>query len=80
MKYKLIKTIVNTKTQSVQQTVDIYDNDEELENYWKRNSNITLTSGASGTIGDVSYYMQTGKILGTYNIVTIIQYSLNYLP
>ena len=80
MKYKLIKTILDTKTQSMQQTVEICNNDEELEDYWKLNSMITLTSGASGTIGNVSYYMQTGKIKGTHSIITIVQYSLNYLP
>lgn len=81
MKYKLIKTTVNVKTHAIVQTVDICNNEEELENYWKNiSSSTTYCGGASDKIGDVEYCIQSGKIKDSDYITTIIQYSLNYLP
>lgn len=82
MKYKLIKTIVNVKTHSVQQFIDICNNEEELTNYWEALSsyNNTICSGTSGKINDAEYYIQSGKIKNTDCIITVMQYTLNYLP
>ena len=57
MKYKLIKTTVNVKTYAVCQTIDICNNEKELENYWKQNSNIAVDYRSSSKVGDVSYFI-----------------------
>lgn len=76
MKYKLIKTTVNIKTHAICQTIDICNNDEELRNYWK-NISSSVYSGVSNKIGDTEYYIQSGEIIDTDYITTIIQYDLN---
>lgn len=80
MKYKLIKTTVNVKTHAVCQTIDICNNEKELENYWKQNSNIAVDYRSSSKVGDVSCFIQTGEIKDSDCLVTIMQYTLNYLP
>lgn len=82
MKYKLIKTIVNVKTHAVQQSIDICNNEEELTRYWKELSsyNTMIYGGVSDKIDDVEYYIQSGKIKDTDCIITVMQYTLNYLP
>lgn len=81
MKYKLVKTTVNVKNHSIVQTIDICNNEEELRKYWKNLSSNNMFCGSVGdNIDDVDYFIQSGKILGTDYIITIIQYSLNYLP
>lgn len=82
MKYKLIKTIVNVKTHAIQQSVDICNNEEELTRYWKELSsyNNMIYSGVSDKIDDAEYYIQSGKIKDTDCIITVMQYTLNYLP
>lgn len=80
MKYKLIKTTVNVKTHAVYQTIDICNGEEELRNYWKNiSSNNMFYSGVGDKIDDVEYYIQSGKIKDSDYIVTIMQYTLNYL-
>lgn len=82
MKYKLIKTIVNVKTHAVQQSIDICNNKEELTRYWKELSsyNTMIYGGVSDKIDDAEYYIQSGKIKDTDCIITVMQYTLNYLP
>lgn len=81
MKYKLIKTTVNVKTHAIVQTIDICNNEEELRKYWKNvSSNNMLCGGVGDKIDDVEYYIQSGKIKDSDYIVTIIQYSMNFLP
>lgn len=82
MKYKLIKTTVNVKTHAVYQTIDICNNDEELTNYWKNVSsdNAMIYAGTGDKIDDVEYYIQSGKIKNSDYIISIMQYTLNYLP
>lgn len=83
MKYKLIKTTVNVKTHAIVQTIDICNNEEELERYWKNVSfNNMYYGGVGDKIGDVEYYIQSGKAKykDSDYIVTIMQYTLNYLP
>ena len=81
MKYKLIKTTVNIKTHAIVQTIDICNNEEELRKYWKNvSSNNMLCGGVGDKIDDVEYYIQSGKIKDSDYIVTIMQYSMNFLP
>nr|DAO36329.1 MAG TPA: hypothetical protein [Bacteriophage sp.] len=82
MKYKLIKTTVNVKTHAIHQTIDICNNDEELTRYWKNVSseNNMLCAGTGDKINDVKYYTQSGKIKNSDYIISIMQYTLNYLP
>lgn len=80
MKYKLIKTTVNVKTHAICQTIDICNGEEELRNYWKNVSSNNMFCGSVGnSIGDVDYFIQSGKIKDSDYIVTIMQYTLNYL-
>lgn len=74
MKYKLIKVNV------ICQTIDICNSVEELENYWNKNSDIILPYREVGKIEDTTYFIKSGKIKDSDCIVTIIQYTLNYLP
>lgn len=82
MKYKLIKTTVNIKTHALYQTIDICNNDEELTRYWKNVSsdNAIIYAGTGDKIDDVEYYIQPGKIKNSDYIISIMQYTLNYLP
>lgn len=81
MKYKLIKTIVNIKTHAIAQTINICNNEKELKDYWKNiSSSDIFKSSISNKIDDVEYSIQSGEIVSTDYIITIIQYSLNYLP
>lgn len=79
MKYKLIKTTVNVKTHTIQQSMEICNGEKELEEYWKKNSNVSCTI-TSGKVGDTPYLILAGQIKASDYIVTIAQYTLNYLP
>lgn len=80
MKYKLIKTTVNVKTHAIVQTIDICNNEEELRKYWENVSSNNMHCGGVGDkIDDVEYYIQSGKIKDSDYIVTIMQYSMNFL-
>lgn len=75
MKYKIIKTIVNVKTHAIQQTIEIFNSEKELEEYWKNNSNI-LCAATSGLIGGIPYWFQSEKIKNSDCIASIIQYNI----
>lgn len=81
MKYKLIKTTVNIKTHTIIQTINICNNEKELDDYWKNiPSSDIFKSSISNKIDDAEYSIYSGEIVSTDYIITIIQYSLNYLP
>lgn len=79
MKYKLIKTTVNVKTHIMQQSIEICNGEKELEEYWKKYSNVSCVTMAD-KVGDTSYLILAGQIKDSDCIITIAQYSLNYLP
>ena len=79
MKYKLIKTTVDVKTHTMQQSIEICNSEKELEEYWKKYSNVSCAI-MSGKVGDASYLILAGQIKASNCIVTIAQYTLNYLP
>ena len=75
MEYRVIKTTVNVKTHTVRQTIETFNSEEELKEYWKNNSN-TLCAATSGLIRGTPYWMQVEKIENSDCIVSIIQYTI----
>lgn len=75
MEYRVIKTTVNVKTHTVRQTIETFNSEEELKEYWKNNSN-TLCAATSGLIRGTPYWMQAEKIENSDCIVSIIQYTI----
>lgn len=50
------------------------------EEYNVSSDNAIIYAGTGDKIDDVEYYIQSGKIKNSDYIISIMQYTLNYLP